>query len=161
MSPVQSRLVALAAGAASVLAFAPFGVYPLALGAFGVLVHLWMRAGARAALWTGFAFGMGLFLAGASWVYVSPSQFGGMPAPLAAVATLGFCVVLASFTAFAGWLQARFPAADALRACALIPAAWTLGEWLRMWVLSGFPWLSAGYAATDWPVQGLDRKSVV
>jgi apolipoprotein N-acyltransferase len=154
VTPVQARLVALAAGAASVLAFAPFRAYPVALGTFGVLIHLWMRAGARAAAWIGFAFGMGLFLAGASWVYVSLNRFGGMPAPVAAVATLGFCAVLAAFTAFAGWLQARFPATDALRACALIPAAWTLGEWLRMWVLSGFPWLSAGYAVTDWPLQG-------
>ena len=125
MSPLQARLAALATGAASVLAFAPFGLYPVELCAFGVLIHLWMSGAARAAFWTGFAYGLGLFLAGASWVYVSLSQFGGMPAPLAAVATLGFCVVLAAFTGFAGWLQARFPAGEAFRACALIPSSWT------------------------------------
>src|SRR5437588_9648268 len=56
--------------------------------------------------------------------------------------------------AAAGWLQARSHAGDAMRACLLIPAAWTLAEWLRSWMLTGFPWLSLGYAAVGWPLQG-------
>lgn len=147
-------MIALLAGAATVLAFAPVGFYPLALASFAVLVHLWMRAAPRACFWSGFAFGLGLFGGGVSWVYVSLSQFGGMPAPLAGLATFLFCAFIALFPAAAGWLQARVPAADGARACLVIPAAWTLFEWLRGWILTGFPWLSAGYAATGWPPQG-------
>jgi apolipoprotein N-acyltransferase len=62
--------------------------------------------------------------------------------------------VLALFPAAAGWLQARIPASAGLRAALVIPAAWTLTEWLRSWVLTGFPWLSIGYAAAGWPLQG-------
>src|SRR3954468_24365004 len=153
-APFFTSFVAFCAGAATVLAFAPAGLYPLAPFSFAVLVRLWVRAGPRECFWTGFAFGLGLFGAGASWVYVSLSQFGGMPAPIAAIATLGFCALLALFTGAAGWLQARIPGGDIARACLLIPASWTLFEWLRSWVLSGFPWLSAGYAATGWPTQG-------
>ena len=147
-------MIALLAGAATVLAFAPVGFYPLALASFAVLVHLWMRAAPRACFRSGFAFGLGLFGGGVSWVYVSLSQFGGMPAPLAGLATFLFCAFIALFPAAAGWLQARVPAADGARACLVIPAAWTLFEWLRGWILTGFPWLSAGYAATGWPTQG-------
>ena len=147
-------MIALLAGAATVLAFAPVGFYPLALASFAVLVHLWMRAAPRACFRSGFAFGLGLFGGGVSWVYVSLSQFGGMPAPLAGLATFLFCAFIALFPAAAGWLQARVPAADGARACLVIPAAWTLFEWLRGWILTGFPWLSAGYAATGWPPQG-------
>ena len=39
----------------------------------------------------GFSFGLGYFLTGVSWVYVSMTQFGGMAVPLAAFATLFFC----------------------------------------------------------------------
>jgi len=147
-------VIALLAGAATVLAFAPVGFYPLALASFAVLVHLWMRAAPRACFWSGFAFGLGLFGGGVSWVYVSLSQFGGMPAPLAGLATFLFCAFIALFPAATGWLQARVPAADGARACLVIPAAWTLFEWLRGWILTGFPWLSAGYAATGWPPEG-------
>jgi apolipoprotein N-acyltransferase len=113
-----------------------------------------MHAPPRRAAGLGLAFGAGLFGAGASWVYVSLHQFGGMPAPLAAFATVGFCALLASFPAAAGWLQARVPAPEPARACLLIPAAWALFEWLLSWIFTGFPWLAIGYSAAGWPLQG-------
>jgi len=147
-------VTAFLAGAAAVLAFAPAGFFPIALVCFAWLIHLLIAAPPRRAFRVAFWFGLGLFGAGVSWVYVSLSQFGGMAPPLAALATFLFCALLAAFTGAAGWLQARIPASAAVRACLLIPAAWTLFEWLRSWVLSGFPWLSAGYAAVGWPLQG-------
>ena len=136
------------------LAFAPFGLHPLAFLTLAVLVHFWMDAPPRRCAWLGLAFGAGLFGAGVSWVYVSLHQFGGMPAALAAFATVAFCALLALFPAAAGWLQARVPAPEAARASLLIPAAWVLAEWLMVWVLTGFPWLAIGYSAAGWPLQG-------
>jgi apolipoprotein N-acyltransferase len=142
------------AGAAAVLAFAPAGVYPVALVSFAVLIQLWMHRSPRVCLWLGASFGLGLFGTGVSWIYVSLSQFGGMPALLAALATLLFCGLLACFTGAAGWLQARIPASEFVRAVLLIPSSWTLFEWLRGWLFTGFPWLSGGYAATGWSMEG-------
>lgn len=147
-------VTAFLAGAATVLAFAPAGLFPLAILAFAVLTHQWIAATPRRAFLSGYWFGLGMFGAGVSWIYVSMHNFGGMPMPLAAFATLLFCAFLALFPAAAGWLQARIPAQRAARACLLIPAAWILLEWLRSWILTGFPWLSAGYAAVGWPLQG-------
>ena len=147
-------MIAFLGGAATVLAFAPFELHPLAFLTFALLIHLWLPAGPRRCAWIGFWFGLGLFGAGVSWVYVSLHQFGGMPAPLAAFATVAFCAFLALFPAVAGWLQARVPAPDAARACLLIPAAWVLFEWLLVWIFTGFPWLAVGYAAAGWPLQG-------
>ena len=137
------------------LGFSPFDLLPATLLAYALLIHSWQRApSARAAALAGFWFGLGLFGAGVSWVYVSMNRFGGMPAPLAAFATLGLCAFLALFPALVGALQARIPAAPALRAALVIPALWTLIEWLRGWILTGFPWLTAGYAAIDSPLAG-------
>ncbi|MFN2646777.1 MAG: apolipoprotein N-acyltransferase [Burkholderiales bacterium] len=142
------------AGAASVAAFAPLGFYPLMLVTLAWLARAWTTRPPRESFWLGFAFGLGLFGVGVSWVYVSLHTFGGMPPVLAAIATLLFCAFLALFPAGAGWLQARIPAGAAARACLIVPAAWTLFEWLRSWIFTGFPWLSLGYAAVGWPLQG-------
>jgi len=151
----RRSLVAFLAGAATVLAFSPSELFPLALAALAVLTHLWLTAsGPRAAAWLGFWFGMGLFGVGVSWVYVSLHRFGAMPAPLAAIATLAFCAVLALYPALAGALQAGFRAPLALRAALVVPASWTLAEWLRAMLFTGFPWLSLGSAALDTPLAG-------
>lgn len=147
-------MIAFLAGAASVFAFAPFGLEPLAFLTLALLIHFWIDAPPRRCAWLGFWFGLGLFGAGVSWVYVSLSRFGGMPPVLAGIATALFCAFLALFPAAAGWMQARIPAPAGIRACLLIPAAWVLFEWTLTWIFTGFPWLAIGYTAAGWPLQG-------
>jgi apolipoprotein N-acyltransferase len=139
-------------GAVSVAGFAPLAWFPLPIVTLAALALVWRGVAeqatsrrARAAAWHGFAFGLGLFVSGVSWVFVSLADFGGMPAPLAATATLLFCAILALYPAAVGYLQQRIGGAFAMRALLLIPALWTIGEWLRGTV-TGFPWLAWGYA---------------
>jgi len=139
--------LALVLGALTVAGFAPFSLFPLPVLALAVLLHLWQRAptpGRAAAI--GFGYGLGLFLAGVSWVYVSLHDFGAMPAPLAAIATLLFCAFLAVFPALVGYFAVAMPMASAIRFVVFVPAAWTLAEWTRGWVFTGFPWLALGYS---------------
>jgi len=148
-------LVAILAGAAMVPAYAPLEWFALALAALAVLIHLWLAApGPRAAAWAGFLFGLGMFLAGVSWVYISLHRFGAIPAPLAAFATFAFCAVLALYLALAGALQAKFRAPPLVRAALVAPALWALAEWLRASLFTGFPWLTLGTAAIDSPLAG-------
>jgi apolipoprotein N-acyltransferase len=153
-SRLRSTLIAFALGAASVAAFAPLGFFPLAVVSLAWLAREWSAASPRAAFRSGYAFGFGLFAAGVSWIYVSLHDIGGMPALVAGLATFIFCAFLAVFPALAGWLQARIPATLAVRALLVIPATWTLMEWIRSWILTGFPWISIGYASVRWPLQG-------
>ncbi len=137
-----------------VLTFAPFGHWWLQPFLLGLLCVLWHGAAPRNAAATGFAFGMGWFGAGVSWVYISMHDVGGMPMPVAALATLLFAMILAAYTALAGWAQARLAPSPWARTLLVIPAAFTLCEWLRGWVFTGFPWIAPGYAHTDGPLAG-------
>src|SRR5207248_1673661 len=112
------------AGAACVFGFAPFYAWPVPLLALAVLFALWRSAASpwRAAL-AGYAFGLGYFLVGTSWVYVSLHRYGAMPAPLAALATLLFCAYLALHPAAAGWIAVRFGRSSAALRLALMPPA--------------------------------------
>ena len=146
-------LLALAGGGGGVLAFAPFYCWPLALVSLGVLFALWHRGTSvwRAFL-TGFAWGLGLFVAGVSWIYVSLHVYGNMPAILAGSATLLFCAGLALFPALAGALYRalanRLVLAPSIALLVLMPACFVAFEFLRGWLLSGFPWLTMGYVQT-------------
>jgi apolipoprotein N-acyltransferase len=148
MRPKPKRLFgALLLGAASVAAFAPiawFALIWLTLGGFFALLD-GARSPRQGAL-LGAAFGFGLFIGGVSWVYVSLSVFGGMLAPLAALATVLFCVLLSGYPALVGAFYVRFAPARGWQRGLFFAALWTLGEWLRGWVFTGFPWLAIGYA---------------
>lgn len=152
INPLRSqRFGALLLGAASVLAFAPVGAFPLLWLTLGLLFELLCRTveqarGARRGALLGGAFGFGFFLAGVSWIHVSLSVFGGMPAPVAGLATLLFCGVLALYPALVGAVFVRFAPAGMLSRAVFFAALWMLAEWLRGWLFTGFPWLAAGYA---------------
>jgi apolipoprotein N-acyltransferase len=157
--PPAAHAVAFVAGAAAVAGFSPLDFFPATLLALAALVHLWVLAPSPgAAFRLGYFFGLGLYGAGASWVYVSLHRFGAMPMPLAGTATLAWCAFLALFPALAGWIQARIARDSAapavLQATLLIPAAWVLMEWPLSWFLTGFPWLALGYTAIDDPLSG-------
>jgi apolipoprotein N-acyltransferase len=147
---------AFALGAVSVAGFGDWPLFPLPLASLAALLWLWARApSARAAAWLGLAFGAGLFLVGVSWVYVSLHRFGGMPLPLAALATVLFCcLVLGAFPAAVGYAQATLVAPPPARWMLVVPALWTLAEWLRGWLFTGFPWLALGYSQADGPLAG-------
>lgn len=143
------------------LAFAPFYLFPLAILLPTLLFVLWQwrqhgvdqKGLARRAALQGLLFGFGMFGAGVSWVYVSVHNFGNMNAPLAVVAVILFVGVLAVFPAFVGWLQARFFLSPPLiHGVLLLAPLWVLLEWLRGWILTGFPWLHLGYSQTISPL---------
>lgn len=155
--PARLRMPALALllGAASVFGFAPFYLFPLPILALGLLIHRLRRADARAAFAWGYAFGLGWFLAGVSWVYVSMHAIGGMPAPLAALAVVLFAAYLALYPALALTLAVRWRLPEPARWLLALPALWVAMDWLRGTLFTGFPWQALGYAQVPWsPLAG-------
>jgi apolipoprotein N-acyltransferase len=146
--------IALAAGALSALAMAPFNAWPVLLITFPVMV--WLIDGAGAGRWrgvpaaamAGWWFGLGYFVPGLYWIgyafLVDASTF----AWLLPFAVLGLPAYLALFTALGFALARLIWTRDAWRVIALASTL-TLSEWLRGHVLTGFPWNAFGYALTE------------
>ena len=146
------RPTALLLGALATLGFQPIGFWPATLAALAGLFTLSAnQPWARAALLGGL-FGFAHFATGVFWVVVSTHVYGGAPLWLG----LLLAAVLFSYMAI-------YPAAVCALASAcgawrsgvgwvLVPALWLLGELLRGWVMTGFPWLALGYVALDTPV---------
>lgn len=134
-------------GALGVLCFAPFEQYWFApfiwLGLFVLLLRA--ESTSQAAL-TGLSFGLGFFLSGVSWVYVSLSVFGGMPWWLAGVAAFLFCTVMALFPMLAGGIFKHYQPASCWRRSVFFAALIATVDWVRSWIFTGFPWLAVGYS---------------
>lgn len=147
--PYRSLLVAALLGGLGVLCFAPFEAFWLAPLIWAAFYHSLNQASdARQAAGRGLAFGLGFFLAGVSWVFVSLSVFGGLPVGLAAPATLLFCATLALYPALLGYTFKRW-APTALRQRVVYFAALVATvDGLREVIFTGFPWLTVGYSQT-------------
>lgn len=146
MHPILSFALPALLGALATLGYAPMGWFPLPILTLAGLFWLTRNAAPGRAFLLGWAYGLGLFLAGVAWVYVSLSTYGGMPAPVAALATLLFCAFVALLPALALGLGARLASPGWHRMVLALPAAWALLEWTRGWLLTGFPWLALGYS---------------
>lgn len=137
----SSYLTALLLGAFAVIGYAPFYFYPASILALAGLFYLWQKADTlKQSFLLGYSFGLGLFGAGVSWIYVSLHVFGGMPMLLAAFATTTFCAFLALFPAAAGWVSAHYKT----HKHNVMPFVWVLMEWVLNWIFTGFPWMTLG-----------------
>ncbi len=153
----RPRLLAAAAGAVLSFAFAPYGLWWLALLCPAVLMALWSRADTpREAALHGFWFGLGLYAAGTWWLYISIRGFGGAPVVVALGVMASLVLIMAAYQALLGHVVRRWLSPASLAGRLLwVPAAWVLLEWWRGWFLTGFPWLSLGYSQTDTFLAGL------
>ncbi|MFG1365357.1 apolipoprotein N-acyltransferase [Xanthobacter sp. V7C-1B] len=151
LSGWRRRGVAFVAGAIGALAMPPFGLWPVLVLSFGVLVLLidGCRGGLKRRLWSaagvGWWFGFGYFLASLWWIgdafLVEADVFGW----LLPFAVLAMPTGLALFPAIGAVLARLLWSKGGLRLFALAFGL-TVSEWLRGHVLTGFPWNTFGYA---------------
>lgn len=140
LSPWKARLILVVSGAASAAALPPLHwifVLPLTIP-----IVVWVIEATetkRQAFGAGWWFGLGHFAAGLYWVSLSflvDIASHGWMAPFAVTGLAAGMALFIGLPALAVRLiNMRGPAV-----CFAFPAFWVLSEWLRSWILTGFPW---------------------
>ncbi len=135
-------------GMITVLGFAPFYIFPIPVITLALLFKYWREKSItpRQVAFLSFSFGMGLFGAGVTWIYVSLHEFGSMPMPIATLALCILCAYLALFLTAGSWLLSRLKMTSSFAWALTVAAIWVLAEWLRGTLFTGFPWLALGYS---------------
>lgn len=154
---LKAAIIAIVSGALLPCAFAPFGIYALAILAMvGLLIAFNSASQPRHALLYGWLFGAAFFGIGASWIYISIHYYGFMATPLALLVTALFVAVLALFPALQGYLLTKFFPQNGLKKSLLaFPATYLLFEWIRSYIFTGFPWLLLGYSQINSPLRSI------
>ncbi|WP_404363878.1 apolipoprotein N-acyltransferase [Marinobacter sp.] len=146
--------VLLIAGGLQTLTFSPFNWWWLAPVSIVLVLLVCLELSPRDLFRAGWIFGLGLFGSGVSWVYISISEHGNTSALIAIILTAVFVAGLALFHALAFWAWGHLARGNPVRRLILFPAIWILGDWLRSWLLTGFPWLFLGTGQVDGPLAG-------
>ncbi|MGQ0442974.1 MAG: apolipoprotein N-acyltransferase [Methylophilaceae bacterium] len=151
-------------GAIAVLGFAPYYIFPASIFSLIGIFYFWLKAAnPKTAFKLGFQFGLGLYIVGIYWIYISLHDFGGMPWWFAGFCTFCLCAFMALFVALVAYFSKRI-------GCLLMvaPVLWGLSDWVRSWIFTGFPWLTLGYSqvphsplAGFMPIIGVYGVSVV
>ena len=154
LSQPIALLLALFSGALITLSFAPFNVWPVAFLSLIVFTLLLKEQSFKTILWRSFVFGVGFYGAGIHWIYVSIHNFGGASPLFAGFLVFVFACFMAAIFVVPFYVFARWFNYHSLGTMIALPACWLLGEWMRTWLLTGFPWLFLGYAHLDTPLAG-------
>ncbi|MEL6316626.1 MAG: apolipoprotein N-acyltransferase [Pseudomonadota bacterium] len=155
---------AAALGAILSLSQAPLSAWPLLFLGLPAVFLLQLRASPRRAALIGWLFGVGYFLPGLLWIgeafLVDAETFGWMrpfavtllPMGLALFWALAFAAAAAATRRLAGApSDAAAPPERPMIAAAALAASWSLAEYARGTVLTGFPWGMFGFAWIDTP----------
>ncbi|WP_353432158.1 apolipoprotein N-acyltransferase [Polynucleobacter sp. MWH-UH23A] len=87
----------------------------------------------------GLIFGLGYFLIGLWWLYISMHDVGGMNPILSAIAVLLLSLYMASYFCAATFSIRYFKQSQI--AGLLLASSWVVAEYLRGYIFTGFPWM--------------------
>ena len=137
------RLFAISffSGALAVFAFAPLHMIFMLLPSFSILTLLSVRQQSwKKAFIIGWWWGAGFFSAGLYWISMALLVDAGQFAWLIPIAISVFALGFGLFVAVAAAVTNRFARSSMASGALLLAASWTILEWVRSWLLTGFPW---------------------
>ena len=139
----RGRLLALFSGLMAAAALPPVYGIVLLIPAFVVLFKLLETSTTgRKSFFVGWWFGLGHFAAGLYWVsyaFMVEASLYGWLAPVAVIFMAAGMALFTGVFSYLVFISNRYIDKSAARVF-VFAAIWVLVEWLRGWILTGFPW---------------------
>ena len=168
---IKNYLLLVLFGSLLPLSMAPFNLWPagiISVAGFSILIcgSSKKKLSFKAIFLRSLSYAIGLYTVGASWIFVSIHNYGQASVGLSLLLITIFILFLSLLFALpfaqcnkamhTKTLTAGLNSSFSLAVTMLLvfPSLWTLGEWFRGWVFTGFPWLYLGYAHTDTWISG-------
>lgn len=141
-----------ACGVLLTLAMPPVFLLPLIIPAFSGLVLLLHAApSVREAFFRAWWFGMGYLVTGLYWITIALSGDAWQYLWLVPIALFLLPAYLSLYIGFAGMVYRHFHL-PGWRGVIVLAVAWVAGEYARSYIMTGFPWILAGYVWTLHPL---------
>ncbi|MFH0872644.1 MAG: apolipoprotein N-acyltransferase [bacterium] len=151
VAKISPWLLSTLSGALLLLAFPRADLESLAWVAFVPLLLILPQVSPGRGFLYGLVAGLAFYLGSISWVTHAMVLYGGLSCPLSLVALLAICLYLGSYFGLFSFLCCHFRLLSDWRGTWLLPALWVSLEFLRNYLLSGFPWNLLGYSQYQSP----------
>lgn len=142
--------LAILSGIILVLAFPPFRMGFLALFAFVPLFFALDGLDRKRSFALAYVFGFIFFLGTVYWVIHSMYYYGGVPLPVSIGIMLLLVLYLSIYAGLFGLSLSIVSGIEKMSALAVIPALWVAFEYIRGYLLTGFPWVLVGYTQASY-----------
>ena len=142
-------LYAVLSGSLFAFGFAPFSLWPLSIASICFFMYLLEDLSIKQSFIVSFFYGLGYWLCGISWVYVSIHYYGNIGIIGSSLITLLFVSCLSIYMGLFGSLYQYLSSSSNKDKILLFPACWVLVEIIRSFLFTGFPWLLAGTTISD------------
>lgn len=127
-------------------AFPRFDLGPLAFFALAPLFFALYGEKPQKAFWTGLLTGCIFYLLSLSWITHTMTVYGGLPWPVSALVLFALALYLSLYFALFAFFFAKAQDRSGLFQATFAASLWTALEYLRTYLLTGFPWNLLGYS---------------
>jgi len=148
-------LILAIAGAISIFAYAPFNYsFVIIISLVLLLIVIESSCNKRSSNWKilayAYIYGLAYFNTQIYWIFYSLYKIIHAGFIVSLVAMIGFTIFLATYIALGIFTYVKLKTKYAeFNYLVLFPSTWVLFEWLRGWILGGFPWCDIGYSQSN------------
>lgn len=154
LNKYSKYIIVFVAGLLAPLGFSPFHLPGLTILSLAFLFSELLQCSVKHGFTLGFAYGLGYFGFGVSWVIISIHDYGQLDYFLSSIITLLFIMYLSLFPGLVGYLFKLLSSkCNLFITMLLFSTLWCLSEFARSKLFTGFPWLLVGITQIDTPLK--------